>query len=224
MGMTSTGLNAEQPGLDPTGTEVPFSRQAIRRRLLRRMMPFLFILPWILGVIIFQACPILDSLYLSFTIYDVFQPAKWIGLRNYRNLMDNSYTSKALMNTLFYVVISIPGGLVIGFLQALLLNVKLRGLQLFRTLVIVPGTVPAAGAAAVSVFIWSSSLGLINSLLEGLSLEWRQSWITDPVMVKWVFIFMTIQGGIGMLTFLAGLQNVPLELYDAAKIDGARNM
>ena len=200
------------------------SKLAQRRRFQRRILPFIFILPWILGVLVFQAYPILDSFYHSFTIYDVFQPAKWIGFRNYVNLIENSYTRKALWNTLLYVIISVPGGLIVGLLQALLLNVKVRGLQLFRTLAIVPGTVPAAGAAAVAVFIWSPSLGLINSILEVLGLPWRQSWITDPIMVKWIFIFMTIQGGIGMLIFLAGLQNVPQELYDAAKIDGAHSL
>ncbi len=222
--MTSTGLSAEQPRLDPAGTNTPLSQQARRRHFLRRMMPFLFILPWILGVLLFQAYPILDSLYHSFTIYDVFQPARWVGLRNYRNLIDNSYTRNALMNTLLYVVVSVPGGLIVGLLQALLLNVKVRSLQLFRTLAIIPGTVPAAGAAAVSIFIWSPSLGLINSLIEWMGMPWRQSWLTDPVMVKWVFIFMTIQGGMGMLIFLAGLQNVPQELYDASKIDGAHSL
>ncbi len=223
--MTSPGQNAEQPRLDPTGSDTPLSRQARSQHFRRRVsMPSLFITPWILGVILFQAYPILDSLYHSFTFYDVFQPSKWIGLLNYRNLIDNSYTRNALLNALLYVVVSVPGGLVVGLLQALLLNVKVRGLQLFRTLSIVPGTVPAAGAAAVSVFIWSPSQGLINSILEGLGLSWRQSWITDPVMVKWVFIFMTIQGGIGMLIFLAGLQNVLQELYDAAKIDGTRSL
>ena len=211
--MTSSELSAEN-----------LSKLAQRRRFHQRVLPFIFILPWILGVLVFQAYPILDSFYHSFTIYDVFQPAKWIGFRNYVNLIENSYTRKALWNTLLYVIISVPGGLVVGLLQALLLNVKVRGLQIFRTLAIVPGTVPAAGAAAVAVFIWSPSLGLINSILELLGLPWRQSWITDPIMVKWIFIFMTIQGGIGMLIFLAGLQNVPQELYDAAKIDGARSI
>ena len=222
--MTSSELSAEQPGLDPAESAEILSKLAQRRRFHQRVLPFIFILPWILGVLIFQAYPILDSFYHSFTIYDVFQPAKWIGFRNYVNLIENSYTRKALWNTLLYVIISVPGGLAVGLLQALLLNVKVRGLQLFRTLAIVPGTVPAAGAAAVAVFIWSPSLGLINSILELLGLPWRQSWITDPIMVKWIFIFMTIQGGIGMLIFLAGLQNVPQELYDAAKIDGARSI
>ena len=222
--MSSSGLSANHPRMDPVGGDARLSRQVRRRRLGRRILPFLFILPWLLGLVTLQAYPILDSFYHSFTIYDVFQPAKWIGLRNYQNLIENSYTRKALLNTLLYVVISVPGGLVVGLLQALLLNVKVRGLQLFRTLAIVPGTVPAAGAAAVSVFIWSPSLGLINSIMNGLGLPWRQSWISDPVMVKWIFIFMTIQGGIGMLIFLAGLQNVPQELYDAAKIDGSRGL
>lgn len=197
------------------------AHQDWRRRLGQRLLPYLFILPWILGLLTMQAYPILDSLYHSFTNYDVFRPAVWVGLRNYENLLENVYTRKALMNTLLYVFVAVPGGLVVGLFQALLLNIKLRGRQLFRTLIMVPGTIPAAGAAAVWVFIWNPSLGLINSILKGLGLPWRQQWIADPGMVKWIFILMTIQGGIGTLVFLAGLQNVPEELYDAAKIDGA---
>ena len=202
--MSSSGLSAQQPSLDPGGSAALLSRQAKRRHFRRRSLPYIFIFPWILGVLIFQAYPILDSFYHSFTIYDVFQPAKWIGIRNYVNLVENAYTRKALLNTLLYVGVSVPGGLVVGLLQALLLNVKVRGLQLFRTLAIVPGTVPVAGAAAVSLFIWSPSLGLINSVLKSFGLPWRQAWLADPIMVKWIFIFMTIQGGIGMLIFLAG--------------------
>ena len=222
--MTTPQLSAPQPSLDPAADPGLPDRWARRRSFRRRVLPFLFLLPWFVGVLTFQAYPILDSFYHSFTIYDVFQPAKWIGFRNYVNLAEHDYTRKALMNTLLYVVVSVPGGLVVGLLQALLLNVKVRGLQLFRTLAIVPGTVPVAGAAAVFVFIWSPNLGLINSLLKALGLPWQQAWLTNPVMVKWVFIFMAIQGGIGMLIFLAGLQNVPQELYDAAKIDGAKSI
>ncbi len=222
--MTSPLLSGPQPGLDPAEAPGLLDRLARGRSFRRRLLPFLFLLPWFVGVLTFQAYPILDSFYHSFTIYDVFQPAKWIGFRNYVNLADNDYTRKALMNTLLYVAVSVPGGLVVGLLQALLLNVKVRGLPLFRTLAIVPGTVPVAGAAAVFLFIWSPNLGLINSFLKILGFPRGQAWLTDPVMVKWVFIFMTIQGGIGMLIFLAGLQNVPQELYDAAKIDGAKSI
>ena len=222
--MTSPLLSAPQPGLGPAGDPGLPNRWARGRSFRRRMLPFLFLLPWFVGVLTFQAYPILDSFYHSFTIYDVFQPAKWIGFRNYVNLAKHDYTRKALMNTLLYVVVSVPGGLVVGLLQALLLNVKVRGLQVFRTLALVPGTVPVAGAAAVFLFIWSPSLGLINTVLKMLGFPKGQAWLTDPVMVKWVFIFMAIQGGIGMLIFLAGLQNVPQELYDAAKIDGAKSI
>ena len=222
--MATPQLSAPQPGLDHAEDPGLPNRLARGRGFRRRMLPFLFLLPWFVGVLTFQAYPILDSFYHSFTIYDVFQPAKWIGVRNYVNLAEHDYTRKALMNTLLYVVVSVPGGLVVGLLQALLLNVKVRGLQLFRTLAIVPGTVPVAGAAAVFLFIWSPNLGLINSFLKALGLPWQQAWLTSPEMVKWVFILMTIQGGIGMLIFLAGLQNVPQELYDAAKIDGAKSL
>jgi multiple sugar transport system permease protein len=187
----------------------------------RSWLPYLFLLPWFLGVITMQGYPILDSLYHSFTSYDVFNPAIWVGLANYKSLLQLDLTRRALMNTALYVLVAVPGGLLTGLLYALLLNVQTRFRQVFRTLAVIPGTIPAAGAAAVWVFIWNPGLGLINSLIKTLGLPWRQAWISDPNMAKWIFIVMTVQGGIGMLIFLAGLQNVPQELYDAARIDGA---
>ena len=196
-------------------------RKSLRDRLEREWLPYLFIAPFLLGLVTLQAYPVLDALYHSFTSYDVFNPAIWVGLDNYTSLLQLELTRTALINTVLFVVVAVPGGLVFGLTYALLLNVQTRARQIFRTLAVIPGTIPAAGAAAVWVFIWNPGLGLINSILKALGLPWRQIWISDPYMAKWIFIVMTIQGGIGMLIFLAGLQNMPQELYDAARMDGA---
>jgi multiple sugar transport system permease protein len=186
----------------------------------RQITPWLFLAPWILGVLIFYAYPILSSVYYSFTEYDVLTPARWTGLRNYRQLLDDRYFHQALTNTLLFVAVAVPGALLSGLLQALLLNVALRGQQLFRTLALVPGTIPVAAASAVWLYILTPGAGLINNIFRTFGLP-TQAWIADPLAVKWVFVGMAILDGAGMLIFLAALQAVPQELYEAAEVDGA---
>ena len=183
-------------------------------------LPYLFISPWIIGVLVFFAYPILASLYYGFTQYDVFLPAKWVGLRNYQELLQDRYFLQAISNTLIFVVAAVPGALVSGFIHALLLNFRLPGQPIFRTLALVPGTVPVAAAAAVWLYILSPGPGLINSVFRSFGLPY-QSWIADPESVKWVFVGLEVWAGSGMLVFLASLQSVPDELFDAAKVDGA---
>jgi len=190
------------------------------RRWPKYLGAYLFLSPWIIGVLAFFAYPILSSAFYSLTQYDVLTPARWVGLANYEKLPDDRYFRQALNNTLIYVAIAVPGSLAVGFIQALLLNVRVRGQQLFRTLALVPGTVPVAAAAAVWLFIFNPGPGLINNILRSLGLP-TQRLLADPQAVKWVFVGITIWGGSGMLVFLAGLQGVPPELYEAAEVDGA---
>lgn len=186
-------------------------------------LAYLFITPWLLGILFFYAYPIISSLYFSFTQYDVLQPPLWVGLANYQQLPQDEYFQQALVNTLIFVAVAVPGGLIVGLLQALLLNVKLRGQRFFRGLFLVPGALPVAASAAVWVFILDPSQGLANSLLSTFGLP-TQQWIVDPAMVKWAFVSITIWGGIGMLIFLASLQDVPVEMYQAAEVDGASSL
>jgi len=197
-------------------------RTGTRRRQIAKYLPaFLFLSPWIIGVLVFYVYPICAALYYSFHQYDVLRPARWIGWANYQRLPGDRYFRQALKNTLLYVTVGVPGALLMGFLQAILLNVKVRGQQLFRTLALVPGTVPIAAAAAVWLNIVTPGSGLVNNVFRALGLS-TQKWIADPHAVKWVFVGMSIWWGSGMLVFLAGLQAVPLELYEAAEVDGAR--
>lgn len=197
-------------------------RTGTRRRQITKYLPaFLFLSPWIIGVLVFYVYPICAALYYSFHQYDVLRPARWIGWANYQRLPGDRYFRQALKNTLLYVSVGVPGALLMGFLQAILLNVKVRGQQLFRTLALVPGTVPIAAAAAVWLNIVTPGSGLVNNVFRALGLS-TQKWIADPHAVKWVFVGMSIWWGSGMLVFLAGLQAVPLELYEAAEVDGAR--
>jgi len=197
-------------------------RTGTRRRQIAKYLPaFLFLSPWIIGVLVFYVYPICAALYYSFHQYDVLRPARWVGWANYQRLPGDRYFRQALKNTLLYVSVGVPGALLMGFLQAILLNVKVRGQQLFRTLALVPGTVPIAAAAAVWLNIVTPGSGLVNNVFRALGLS-TQKWIADPHAVKWVFVGMSIWWGSGMLVFLAGLQAVPLELYEAAEVDGAR--
>lgn len=190
------------------------------RRWTKHLGAYLFLSPWIIGVLAFFAYPILSSVYYSMTQYDVLTPPRWVGTANYQKLPGDRYFKQALSNTLIYVAIAVPGSLTVGFFQALLLNVRVRGQQIFRTLALVPGTVPVAAAAAVWLFICSPGPGLINNILRTVGLP-TQKWIADPQAVKWVFVGISVWGGSGMLVFLAGLQAVPPELYEAAEVDGA---
>jgi multiple sugar transport system permease protein len=202
-------------------TSIPVRRRS--RRLRQYIIPFLFITPWMLGVLIYYAYPLLASLYFSFTYYDVLRPPVWAGLANYRELLNNVYFHLALSNTLIYVAVAVPLALFVGIVQAILLNIPIRGQPIFRTLALAPGAVPISAGAAIWVFLWNPAVGLINGILRSLHLP-TQNWIANPDMVKWVFISMAILGGMGMLVFLAGLQSVPESLYDSAKIDGASSI
>jgi multiple sugar transport system permease protein len=197
-------------------------RRRVRGQRTRRLLkPYLFIAPWLLGVLIFYAYPIVASLYFSFNNYDVLRPPVWIGLENYKTLIENYYSRQALTNTLIYVAFAVPFGLFTGLLYAVLLNTRIRGQQAYRTLMMLPAAIPIAASAAIWVFLWNPAYGLVNSILATVGLPWRQTWIASPAMVKWIFITMQIVYGLGILVFLAGLQGVPTEVYDAAKVDGA---
>ncbi len=199
-------------------TSVPTVRTG--RRLGQRLLPYLFVSPFILGVLLYYAYPLGSSLYYSFTQYNVLTPPIWVGLRNYQQLFHDAAFIQGLTNTGLYVLFAVPLGTCMGFLQALLLNEKLRGRGLFRTLFLVPACLPQIAMASVWLFIWDPGEGLLDNLLTILHLP-SQAWIVDPVMVKWMFVSITVWSGIGMLIFLSALQGVPSELYDAAKVDGA---
>lgn len=184
---------------------------------------YLFIVPWLLGFLLFILGPFLASLYLSFTTYSVLQPGRWIGLDNYMRAFsgDDRLFWQSLGNTGYYVLGSVPLRIVLGFILALLLNAKVRGLTIWRTIFYVPSVVPIVATSIIWIYLLNPRFGLVNLGLEALGLE-GLPWLTSPVWSKPALILMSMSWvGTTMLIFLAGLQGIPEHLYEAAELDGA---
>ena len=182
----------------------------------------LYVLPWVLGFIAFTVGPMLAAVYFSFTEYSVLSGAKWIGLENYVDMFTSDRLFRlSLYNTFYFVILSVPLNLASSFLVALLLNVQIRGINLYRTLYYLPVITPAVASALTWNLLFSGDLGLINAVLRSAGLP-TFNWLFDPQITKLVFVVMGLWGiGGNIIIFLAGLKNVPQALYEAASIDGA---
>ncbi len=181
----------------------------------------LFLSPWLLGLAIFTAYPIIASLYFSFTQYSGLSSPRWIGLENYARLFQDQLFWKSIYNTLYLAIIGIPLAQTLSLLVALLLNTKVRFLSVFRTLYFLPSIVPAVATALLWKWFLNPQFGPINLLLERIGLP-TPGWLTDPAWSKPALILTSVWGvGGAMVIYLAGLQNIPAELYEAAELDGA---
>lgn len=183
---------------------------------------YLFILPWIIGFLAFTLLPILASLYYSFTRYSVLRDPVWIGLENYITLFtDDRLFSVILINTLIFVIFSVPLRLVVAFLLAVLLNTKIRGTTLFRTIYYIPTVVPLVASAILWLWIFNPGVGLANAFLNLIGLR-PVPWLTDAAWAKPTVILVSAWTvGQAMVIMIAGLQDVPVDLHEAAMIDGA---
>lgn len=196
--------------------------QAQSQQRRRTLTGYAFISPWLFGLLTFTLIPILIVLYLGFTKYGVFDAPQWVGLANYRRIFtDDRLFGISLANTLYYVVISVPLQITVGFLLALGLNAKLRGVTVFRTLFYVPAIVPQVAGVLLFVWLFQPQIGLINWGLDLLGLR-GPNWLGRPEWAKPAIIIMSLWGvGASMIIYLAGLQSIPQHLYEAAQIDGA---
>jgi multiple sugar transport system permease protein len=195
-------------------------RGAMRRRESRAGL--LFVLPWLLSLLIFTTYPVLAAFYLSFTEYNVVQPPTWVGLRNYRTMLtaDPAFWT-SVRNTTFYTLLAVPLGLAGSLGLALLLNLRVRGLGVYRTLVYLPALVPPVASAIIFISMFDPDGGLINAVLQQVGLP-GLGWLHDPTWSKPALVIMSLWGlGAGALIFLAGLQEIPPALLEAAAIDGA---
>ncbi len=183
---------------------------------------YLFMLPWIVGIIALYAVPMVASLVLSFTNWDLFQSPQWVGLKNYTDLLtgEGSNFWLALKNTAYYAVILVPLNLVLSVLFAMLLNQPVILRRWFRTAFYLPSTIPTVAV----VMLWSWLLapsGVLNSILEKVGID-GPAWLVDPAWVKDGLIIMGVwQLGGGVVLFLAALQGIPRHLYEATMLDGA---
>jgi multiple sugar transport system permease protein len=183
---------------------------------------YLFIAPWIIGFLLFTLLPIISSFYYSFTRYSVLREPVWIGLENYIDLFtDDRLFPVILINTLIFVAFSVPLRLVVAFLLAVLLNTKIRGTTIFRTIYYIPTVVPLVASAILWLWIFNPRVGLANAFLDTIGLG-PVPWLTDTAWSKPTVILVSAWTvGQAMVIMLAGLQDVPVDLHEAAMIDGA---
>jgi multiple sugar transport system permease protein len=192
---------------------------------------WVFISPWILGFLFFRGLPILASMFISFTQYNVASPPEWIGLTNYVDLFSDKIFFKSLQVSATYTFLAVPLGLVFSLGLAMLLNQNVPFLGVFRTLYYLPSLI--AGSVAVAFLfqlLLNPSFGIVNYVISALVGPngliplgiTGPGWFFDPAWVVPSFVLLSLWGfGGPMLIYLAGLQGVPTTLYEAAKIDGA---
>ena len=177
--------------------------------------------PWLLGFVGLTLGPMIASVYLSFCDYNMASPPSWIGVANYRRLWEDVLVAKSLGVTGWWVVGGTPLRLIVAFVLAMLLNMNLAGGGFFRTVYYLPSVVSGVAVAVVWMWLLQPQFGLVNYLLHLVNLPGPR-WLASPDWALPGMILMSLWGvGSTMVVFLAGLQGVPVSLYEAAKIDGA---
>jgi multiple sugar transport system permease protein len=187
-----------------------------------KWLGYVFIAPWLLSFLMFDAIPIVSGFYHSFSKWNAIGEAQFLGWANYSEALTRDplfWTS--VWNTLYYIGASVPSGIILAFSIALMLNANIRGQGLYRTLFYLPSVVPVVAAVIVWIFIFETRRGILNWVLELVGLQ-PVRWLSDPNWAMPALIIMSLWGfGATMIIFLAGLQNIPEELYEAAEVDGA---
>ena len=195
--------------------------QARRKRRWRDIEGYLYIAPWLIGFLVFTLGPFLFSFYLGFMRWELIGSPEWVGLQNYRRLLEDEKFLKSLFNTVYYTIFSVPGTLVLAFFVAILLNRRVIGQAVFRTLFYIPAITPVVASALLWLWILHPMYGLLNMGLYAVGIE-GPNWLGSTRWVKPAIILMSFWGiGNTVLIYLAGLQGVPQALYDAAEVDGA---
>ncbi len=182
----------------------------------------LFTLPWILSLIAFTAYPVLASTFYSFTQYTIVQPPQWVGLENYETMLtsDPSFWV-AVRNSTYFALVSVPLGLVVSLLLALMLNMSAKGIGVYRTLFYLPVLAPPVVGTIIFMLMFSPEAGLVNTVLDAIGLP-APGWLTDPTWSKPTLVILSLWAlGASTLIFLAGLKDVPQSLLESAAIDGA---
>lgn len=213
-----TVAGQDAPGAAPTGEKSPRRKRKWRSAL----TAYAFLTPWLLGLVVITLGPMLFSLYLAFTRYDLLSPPRWVGLANFRRMFGaDPRFWQAVRVTLTFVLVSVPLVLIVSLLLALFLNRGIRLLGIYRTLFYVPSLIGSSVAIAI---LWKQvfgTFGIVNRGLEFIGLH-HGSWVGNPGTALYAIIGLNLWAfGATMIIFLAGLRQVPANLYEAASVDGA---
>ena len=183
---------------------------------------FLFLSPKIIGLILFTLGPVIASFLLSFTNWDLVSKPIWVSFYNYKHLLNDETFIKALTNTLYYTIISVPLGMTVSLLLAIAMNQKIKGILAFRTAFFIPVISSMVAISLLWRYIYNSQYGLLNYFLGLIGIP-PQNWLGNIKLAMPSLILMSVWKGLGqnMMIWLAALQGIPEELYEAARIDGA---
>lgn len=197
-------------------------KQGLGRYIKENFTGYIFILPWLAGFFMLTLWPMVQSLYLSFTDYNLFDAPRWVGASNFAAMFTNDdLFLSSLRRTFRFVVLVVPMKMVFSLMVALLLNRDLRAMSFYRTAIYLPSLI--GSSIAVSV-LWRNIFGLdgyINALLDLAGMP-KQAWINNPRLALNTLVLLSVwQFGSTMIIFLGGLKNIPGELYESASIDGA---
>jgi multiple sugar transport system permease protein len=215
-------ITAADTGTAPPPPVPPYRRRS-RLRLRNTLIGWSFILPNFIGFGLLTLVPIVVLFYMSFTNWNVFGTANWIGLANFERLIGDGSFRISVVNTLYYSALHIPLTIIVSLGLALLLNNKIRGVAFFRTAAFFPYITSIVAIAVVWNLLFSPEYGPINEFLRFFGIQNPPGWLTSP---EWAMPAVVIVGtwrdmGYYMILFLAGLQTVPRELHEAARVDGA---
>lgn len=190
----------------------------------RNVAPWLFLLPWIIGFLAFTVVPGLLSVGMSFTNWNLRFDPQFVGLDNYAEMLTDDYRFwSSLRITGIYLALSVPIYMALGLAAALLLNQKVWGIRMFRTILFLPSVLSGVAVAVLWLLLLNGDAGAVNSLLRSVGIQHPPQWFDDP---NWAVPALVITGlwtvlGNGAIIYLAGLQNISPTLYEAAEIDGA---
>jgi multiple sugar transport system permease protein len=184
--------------------------------------PLLYLVPFLTFFVVFQVYPIFQGLVVSFTAWDLLTPPRFVGLSNYTRLLEDSLFQTSLRNTFFFVLLDAPMAVLVPLGLALLVNDRIPGRTLFRSAFVTPLMISASTVGVLWQWFYNPVFGLINYFANSVGLP-EQSWLSQPGWATFAIVITTVwwTSGFNMVLFLAGLQNIPEHLYDAAKTDGA---
>ncbi|GGE31795.1 spermidine/putrescine ABC transporter permease [Pullulanibacillus camelliae] len=182
---------------------------------------WLFASPWIIGLLLFYALPVVSSLYFSFTTYSILQPGDFIGFKNYSDLIHDHLFWKSIGNTVYFAVIFVPLSIIFGVALAMMLNMRVKGMSIYRTVFFLPTLVPQVALAVLWMWLLNPGFGLVNGMLDKIGIS-GPAWLGSETWSKPSLIFMSLWGiGQAVVIYLAGLGDISNEYYEAAEVDGA---